>query len=394
MRLAPAETETPPPASPAPAEPRIHDLRSSEKRKRDKPETVEYDKILFTHVPDYGRGVGKLSSHVWFHVDAFKPTKTGGRCGKTIITTQHMLFRVQIDGHMGIFHSTVAPTSNIIKYLQTRMKDSALEDSKCLLFALAVNDIQSHAKGGSSPGQSVTLLSGQTGWKLAATTLDARAKRPHHLRAAAMLASAHLSLELMSNESFANYTKGLNIKYGPPAQSTIKDYLCDLYKHVVDGIVTEFKQLRSAFFGLPWGHLTTDLWTDRFAKGAYSSIGLRVIDPATARIRVYKLGVVKMTGKHTAKAIGEHIEQRLAEFELSLKDIASTTTDSGANIRKLGVDWQSEHGILWTPCILHSLHNAVKYGLGLSDEKETAELVPLAPPAEEPATDGESESDS
>lgn len=221
MRLAQAETS--PPASPAPAQPRIHDLRSSEKRKRTEPETVEYDKILFTHVPTYGR-VGKLSSRVWLHVDAFKPTKTGGKCGKTIITEQHMLFRVHIDEHMGIFNSTVAPTSNIIKYLQARMNDSALEDSKRLRFALAVNDIQGNPKGGSSPGQIVTLLTGQTGWKLAAPVLDARAKRPHHLRAAAMLASAHLSLELMSNSSFANYTIGLNPKYGPPAPSTIKDY--------------------------------------------------------------------------------------------------------------------------------------------------------------------------
>lgn len=108
MRLAPAETdgaETSSPASPAPAEPRIHDLRSSEKRKRAEIETVEYDKILFTHVPTYGR-VGKLMSRVWLHVDAFKPTKTGGKCGKTIITEQHMLYRVHIDEHKGIFNST------------------------------------------------------------------------------------------------------------------------------------------------------------------------------------------------------------------------------------------------------------------------------------------------
>ena len=63
------------------------------------------------------------------------------------------------------------------------------------------------------------------------------------------------------------------------------------------------------------------------------------------------------------------LETRLAEFNLSYdKDIASVATDSGANVRRCCLDLTEEKKIDWVPCILHGLHNASKYALGLVDE--------------------------
>ena len=96
---------------------------------------------------------------------------------------------------------------------------------------------------------------------------------------------------------------------------------------------------------------------------------------STGALEVFKLGVVKMTGKHTAALLEDHIKNRLSEFGLVVSDIQSMTTDSGANIKKAGVDLERGHQISWAPCILHSLHNSIKYGLGLTEEKEKAELI-------------------
>jgi hypothetical protein len=85
-------------------------------------------------------------------------------------------------------------------------------------------------------------------------------------------------------------------------------------------------------------------------------------------IEIFKLGIVKFIGRHTADGIREHLELRLSEFGLSFENVASIATDSGANVRRCCLDLAAEHGIDWMPCILHGLHNASKYAFGLVDE--------------------------
>ena len=83
-------------------------------------------------------------------------------------------------------------------------------------------------------------------------------------------------------------------------------------------------------------------------------------------------GLLLTIGKHTAVLWEEHIKVRLNEFGLLLSDVQSMTTDSGANIKKAGVDLESKNQISLAPCLLHSLHNSIKCALGLAENKEKA----------------------
>ena len=121
--------------------------------------------------------------------------------------------------------------------------------------------------------------------------------------------------------------------------------------------------------GVQWAHLTTDMWTARHSDDTHSSLALRCVEPSTGQLKTFKFGVVKFVGQHTAAAIKDHLETRLAEFNLSYdKDIASVATDSGANVRRCSLDLTEEKKIDWVPCILHGLHNASKYAFGLVDK--------------------------
>lgn len=63
-------------------------------------------------------------------------------------------------------------------------------------------------------------------------------------------------------------------------------------------------------------------------------------------------------------SIRSWLEDRLRYFGVAAGDIASSTTDSGADVRKAMLEMTAG----WTSCAAHSLHNAVRHALGGSGQ--------------------------
>ncbi|KAK1868389.1 hypothetical protein I4F81_010878 [Pyropia yezoensis] len=101
-----------------------------------------------------------------------------------------------------------------------------------------------------------------------------------------------------------------------------------------------------------------------FAREDYGSVVVRYIDPDTFQAVERSLGVWRCAGRHNYFSIRSWLENRLGYFGVAAGDIASSTTDSGANVRKAMLEITAG----WVPCAAHSLHNAFRLALGRSGE--------------------------
>lgn len=110
--------------------------------------------------------------------------------------------------------------------------------------------------------------------------------------------------------------------------------------------------------------MSTDMWTARHSRDSYGSVVVRYIDPDTFQAEERSLGVWRCAGRHKYLTIRSWLENRLGYFGVAAGDIASSTTDSGANVRKAMLEITAG----WVPCAAHSLHNAVRHAPGGSCE--------------------------
>eukprot|EP00170_Pyropia_yezoensis_P004372 contig_17879_g4385 len=140
--------------------------------------------------------------------------------------------------------------------------------------------------------------------------------------------------------------------------------LAELYGAVLDRVRSRAKQVKELYNGLPFAHAVMDLWTERHSRVSYGSIVLRFVDPVTTTMEVMPLGISVFRGKHTNDTILRWFTSRLQYFGLGLEDLGSTTTDSGANVRKA----MRRLVAPWMPCMSHSLHNTVLDALGETKE--------------------------
>eukprot|EP00170_Pyropia_yezoensis_P003296 contig_13728_g3303 len=114
------------------------------------------------------------------------------------------------------------------------------------------------------------------------------------------------------------------------------------------------------YCGLPLAHAVTDLWTEQHSQNSFGSVVVRYVEPKTTTMVVLRLGIGLFVGMLTNDVIMRWFTYRLLYFGLEVTDLASTTTDSGANVRKA----MRRLPVPWLPCMSHSLHNSAVYALG------------------------------
>ena len=237
------------PSSPAPRgpdEPRP-ETRSSSKRQREEaagvpPQEVVHSGARFVLDNDF-RG----ASRIYEHVVIYKPVQKsiGVQIHRCTLTAQHRLYVVKEDQHKGIFKPDQGNTSNIIKYFRDRAYDTTLSLEQRFPFAMAVLDVQGSNKGG-PVGQTVLTLSDGV-IKKESAFLSPESRRPHHMRAAVMLADTHMPFEFFNSQehpSVKAWLQGLNPKYNLPPPSTIKDCLIELYVWECAEQTKELQELR------------------------------------------------------------------------------------------------------------------------------------------------------
>lgn len=122
--------------------------------------------------------------------------------------------------------------------------------------------------------------------------------------------------------------------YSPPSKTTVKNVLLNIYSYILGRLREEVRRLRRAYQGLPFFHVVTDLWTERHDSNSYGSVILRFVDLAAFEVRELHLGVSLYMGRHDHVGVKNWIAHRLARFDVLPPDMSSTTTDSGANVRK------------------------------------------------------------
>jgi hypothetical protein len=333
-------------------------------------------KRLPDRVEHYGIGWRKTTasgtrSHVYKYCTVYQPepaTVLGGTVGKVKkLTEEHRLYLNPFDEHALIAKPDDA-SSNLMRHFKTLVASSSMSMDMQINVYRALLDVSENAKGGAKPqqqlkfdGESIKKVSG-----FKSVTKDAH---PLVLRAALLGAAKHVPYAVLEDPFLLDVLRGLDPSTPKIVTETIQTGQIELYAHLKEQHTEELKTIKTQFLGLPWAHLTTDMWTARYSGDAYSSLALRCVEPSNGLLKTFKLGVVKFVGQHTAAAIKDHLETRLAEFNLSYdKDVASVATDSGANVRRCCLDLTEEKKIDWVPCILHGLHNASKYALGLVDE--------------------------
>jgi len=206
--------------------------------------------------------------------------------------------------------------------------------------------------------------------------------RPHHLRFVLLMVMSLSPFALAGNQYLLEFVQGLGVSYDPPAASTVRDVLLDLFVFLTDQLRAQIKRLQGRYRGLPFFHLVTGLWTERHGSGSYGSLVLRCVDPDGVSIVELHLGVVPFAGRHDHINIQAWTSRLLRRFGVRSSDISSSTSDSGSNVKKaLSGLWPR-----WVPCAAHTLHLAVKTALGATGETATARFERRNEPSRSSAT--------
>ncbi|KAK1865820.1 hypothetical protein I4F81_008343 [Pyropia yezoensis] len=200
------------------------------------------------------------------------------------------------------------------------------------------------------------------------------ARRDHHVRFVMMLVTSASPHAFARQERLRTFLAGLRVTYTPPAQATVRHHLTELASVVHGALTGMLAKVKEGSSGVPWGHISLDLWTARHSKESYGSLVIRFTETSTFAGGERSLGVWKCGGKHDFASIRAWTKNRLAYFGLTMEDIASSTTDSGANVRKAMIGFTDA----WVPCAAHSLHNAVRKALGGPGESATQRSARMA----------------
>ena len=206
--------------------------------------------------------------------------------------------------------------------------------------------------------------------------------RPHHLRFVLLMVMSLSPFALAGNQYLLEFVRGLRVPYDPPAASTVRDVLLDLYVFLTDQLRAKIKLLQARYRGLPFFHLVTDLWTERHGSGSYGSFVPRCVDPDSVSIVDLHLCVVPFAGRNDHLNIQAWTSRLLRRFGVRSSDISSSTSDSGSNVNKaLSSVWPR-----WVPFAAHTLHLAVKAALGATGGTAKARVERRSEPSRSSAT--------
>lgn len=186
--------------------------------------------------------------------------------------------------------------------------------------------------------------------------------RPHHLRFVLMQVMSYSPQVLTENPYLEAFVSGLSSSYSTPSRHTVTHHLTEIYSYTLTAVRDRLKAVKNQYSGLPFAHAVTDLWSETHSRRSYGSLVLRFVDPSTTTMDAVHLGVALFRGRHTNENILAWVRTRLQYYGLKTDDLASSTTDSGTNVRKAMRRLQAP----WLPCMAHSMHNAVHTALGIS----------------------------
>lgn len=189
-------------------------------------------------------------------------------------------------------------------------------------------------------------------------------RRSHHVRFVLMQVMTSSSHACARDRYVRNFLDRFRVQYTPPAPATVTHDLTELASFVSTKVFKTIADLQVAYNGAPWAHICTDLWTPRHLHQSYGSIVLRFTDIEHFKVKELSLGVWKCAGKHDHVNTRARLSTQLDYFGMSPNHVATSTTDSGANVRKA----MRSYGGQWVPCAAHSLHNAARHALGGSGE--------------------------
>lgn len=186
--------------------------------------------------------------------------------------------------------------------------------------------------------------------------------RPHHLRFVLMQVMSYSPQVLTENPYLEAFVSGLSSSYSTPSRHTVTHHLTEIYSYTLTAVRDRLKAVKNQYSGLPFAHAVTDLWSETHSRRSYGSLVLRFVDPSTTTMDALHLGVALFRGRHTNENNLAWVRTRLQYYGLKTDDLASSTTDSGTNVRKAMRRLQAP----WLPCMAHSMHNAVHTALGIS----------------------------
>jgi len=199
-------------------------------------------------------------------------------------------------------------------------------------------------------------------------------RHEHHVRFALMqimTSSPHASA---AGAYVRSFLAGFRINYAPPALGTVTLHLLELASFISSILVDLFTAAANDYMGVPWAHVSIDMWTAPGSRASYGALILRFTDFGTLAIKKKSLGVWACPGKHNHKAIVKWQQEGLGRFGISEGDIGWTTTDSGSNVRKAEADLDAP----WIPCAAHALNLAVRKALGASGEAANQRAIRVA----------------
>ena len=170
-------------------------------------------------------------------------------------------------------------------------------------------------------------------------------------RVTLLLVKQMLPISLVDTDEFIALIKELDARYVCPGRKYFSETAIPTKStQVKELIMSDLKNASSI-------SCTTDGWTS-ITTEPYVSLTVHYITP-TWHLRTYCLRTIYLPESHTADNIASMIRNILVEFNLSLSNVTSFTTDNGANmkaaIRKLE--------ITRIPCFGHILHNAINYSM-------------------------------
>jgi len=189
-------------------------------------------------------------------------------------------------------------------------------------------------------------------------------RREHHVRFVIMQVMTSSSHAFASNDFVCAFLDGFRVSYAPPANNTLIHHLTEIAAYVATDLQRSLADIAEAYGCVPWAHVSTDMWTARHSRESYGAVVIRYVDLDTLLATEKLPGVWRFPGKHDHQSIQTWLTAQLASFNLAVSDVASFTTDAGANFKKALDDF----GPAWIACVAHGLHNAVRHALGASGE--------------------------
>ena len=149
----------------------------------------------------------------------------------------------------------------------------------------------------------------------------------------------------------------------------LKRYILELYVTTKSFTITSLAEAKACAGGLRTFHLNIDLWTSKMSGMKY--VGIRLYFVNRSFEYSSKLLAVKPFNPSTALRDSDRVsdilliwvKDVLLEFNLSISDIFSATTDSGGDIKRLG---SVLLGCKWDWCVPHLLNCALVEAFGTS----------------------------